>query len=245
MNDVDVSHARKGIQALLAVILVCEIPLSIGNGNMMEFSFPKVNVLERDLFIIALSPPVEDVQAYVHPIGGKAFSLLVITNGSLGAPIFEGRVSMVQLVPGPPLTNITVTFNSNSTVNMIYGVLTNNYSYYEQVSSESYRFSNGIFVVLQPQATMPPGASKITFILNVFSIQTKDDFYIDIPPLAKALPPLVAILLLVYLNAYIVVDSYYISIREELSTMRKLAIVLSIAISAFLVYWLMSSIVKF
>ncbi|MEM3648991.1 MAG: hypothetical protein QW506_07500, partial [Thermoproteota archaeon] len=210
------------------------------------YTFPSVSILEGDLFIVALSPLVDNMQVHVKGEEGSGYSMLVITNGSLGAPVFTGRLSLVELIPESSVTNLTLTFNSNSTVKMLYSVLTNNYTYYRQVSSEYYTFSNGILVVLRPQISMPKGASKITFILNRVSMQSPNDsFPIQLPPLATVLPFAVAIILLIYLNAYVIVDSYYISMREELSRIRKLSVALLLALSVFVIYWLASMFVKY
>lgn len=222
------------------------VAITIGDGNVAEYSFPNTNILEEDLFVMALNPTVENIQVYVQTREGKGYSSLVITNGSLGIPVLTGRVSIVQFITKSPTTNLTVTFNSNSTVKMLYGILTSNYSYYKQISSDYYTFSNGIFVILPPQITMPPGASKITFILNTISMRNgKDGFKIELPPLATVLPSALVIVLLVYLNAYIVVDSYHVSIREELSRARKLGIIIFLGLSALIIYWLVGTTFRF
>ncbi|MEM2088832.1 MAG: hypothetical protein QXF52_09235 [Thermoproteota archaeon] len=231
---------------LTGILLAYAVATTIGDGNVAEYSFPNVNILEEDLFVMALNPTVENIQMYVQTREGKGYSSLVITNGSLEIPVLTGRVSMVQFITESPITNLTVTFNSNSTVKMLYGVLTSNYSYYKQVSSDYYTFSNGIFVILPPQMTMPPGASKITFILNTISMQNDEGgFKIELPPLATVLPSALVIVLLVYLNAYIVVDSYHVSIREELSRARKLGIIIFLGLSALIIYWLVGTIFRF
>jgi len=228
------------------IILAYVAALALGNGDVAEYCFPSVNILEGDLFVAALSPPAENIQVQVKGGEKEGYSLLVITNGSLGIPVFTDRVSMVQLIPESPLTNLTITFNANSTVKMLYGVLTNNYTYYKQVSSDYYTFSNGVLVILPPQISMPPGSSKITFVLNRISVKNSGGgFLIELPPLAKILPFAAAIILLVYLNAYAIVDSYYISMREELSRTRKLAVVLLVALSALIIYWLTNMVVKY
>lgn len=231
---------KRSIPALLTgILLAYAVALTTGNNNTAEYSFLNVNILEGDLFVMALNPPVENIQVNVKTVEGKGYSSLVITNGSLRIPAFTSRVSLVELIPDSPVTNLTVTFNSNSTVRMLYGILTGNYSYYKQVSSDYYTFSNGIFVILPPQIEMASGVSKITFVLNMFSTQNVESrFRIELPPLAKVLPLALAIVLLVYLNAYILVDSYYISIREELSRARKLGVIIFLGLSALGIYWL-------
>jgi hypothetical protein len=238
---------KRSIPALLtSILLLYTVALAIGNGNMAEYSFLNTNILEGDVFVIALSPPVEDIQINVETAEGKGYSSLVITNGSLGIPVLMGRVSLVELIPDSPVTNLTVTFSSSSTVQMLYGILTTNYSYYKQVSSDYYTFSNGIFVVLPPQTEMSPGASKITFILKMFSKQNiEGGFRIELPPLAIVLPFTLMAALLVYLNAYILVDTYYISIKEELSRARKLGVIIFVGLSILIMYWLVGIIFRF
>ncbi|MEM2940686.1 MAG: hypothetical protein QW304_03930 [Thermoproteota archaeon] len=230
---------------LTSILLTYVLVLTIGNGNMAEYSFQNVKILEGDIFVIALSPPVENIQVNVKTAEGKGYSSLVVTNGSLGIPVLTGRVSLVQLIPDSPTTNLTVTFNSNSTTRMLYGILTSNYSYYKQVSSDRYTFSNGIFVILPPQTEMASGASKLTFILNRFSMQKEDGFRIELPPLAIVLPFASVAILLVYLNAYILVDTYYISVREELSRARKIGVAIFVGASILLIYWLAGIIFRF
>lgn len=237
---------RKTVMTLLTWILLAHVVASgPGNGEVAEYDFPKVNILEGDLLVLTLSPPVENIQVYARGAEMGEFSLLVLTNSSLAIPILTGRVSMVQIIPESTLTNLTVTFDSNTTVKMLYGVLTNNYTYYRRVSSDYYTFSNGILVILQPQMTIPRGASKITFILNRIKVKSSGGFLVELPPLATILPFAAAAVLLAYLNAFVIVDSYYISKREELSRARKLGVVLLIALSALAIYWLFNNFVKY
>jgi len=247
-----VSHRSRGLLRKNALTLLTWILLAqgvfsaIGNGDMVEYEFPRVNILEGDLFIVALSPPAENIQVHVKGDVVSSYSLLVLTNGSLGIPVFTGRVSMVQLIPESSLTNLTVTFNSNTTIKMLYGILTDNYTYYKQISSEYYTFSNGILVILQPQVAIPRGASKITFILNRVRVRSSGGWFpIELPPLATIIPFAAVVGILAYLNAYVIVDSYYVSKREELSRARKLGVVLLIGLSAFIIYWLLNTFVKY
>ncbi|MBO3800139.1 MAG: hypothetical protein FGF52_03705 [Candidatus Brockarchaeota archaeon] len=225
--------------ALLAYMV---LPLA-GEGNTASFS--NVNMIRGDLFILALSPPVDNIQVYVGTEKGGGYSYLVLTNRSLGIPDFPGRVTLIQLIPEDPLTNMTAIFSSNTNVKILYGVLTTNYTYYKQVSSKYYAFSNGIFVVLPPLVEMPAGESKITFIINTFNLQKESGgFRIELPPLATAIPVIVTIAFLVYLSAYAIVDSYYISAREELSKARKLGIALLLILNALAIYWLIGFVIK-
>ncbi len=230
---------------LTCLLLACALASVPGNSETVEYDFPKVNILEGDLFVVTLSPPVENIQVYVKGSEKKDFSLLVLTNSSLAIPVLTGRVSIVQLIPESTMTNLTVTFDSNTTVKMLYAILTNNYTYYRRVSSEYYTFSNGILVILQPQLTIPRGTSKITFILNMVSVKSSGGFLIELPPLATILPFAAAVVILAYLNAYAIVDSYYLSKREELSRSRKLGVALLIVLSALAIYWLFNNFVKY
>lgn len=238
---------KRSIAILLTSILLAYVLLlAIGNGNAAEYSFLNVNILESDIFVVALSPPVEDIQVNVETAEGKGYSSLVITNGSLGIPVLTGRVSLVELIPDSPVTNLTVTFNSNSTTRMLYGILTSNYSYYKQVSSDRYTLSNGIFVILPPQTEISSGASKLTFILSRVSKQNIEGWFrIELPPLAIVLPFALAAILLAYLNAYILVDTYYVSIREELSRSRKIGVAIFVGLSVLIIYWLAGIIFRF
>ncbi|MBO3831902.1 MAG: hypothetical protein FGF51_00745 [Candidatus Brockarchaeota archaeon] len=236
---------KSELTLLTCLLLACALASVPGNSETVEYDFPKVNILEGDLFVVTLSPPVENIQVYVKGSEKKDFSLLVLTNSSLAIPVLTGRVSIVQLIPESTMTNLTVTFDSNTTVKMLYAILTNNYTYYRRVSSEYYTFSNGILVILQPQLTIPRGTSKITFILNMVSVKSSGGFLIELPPLATILPFAAAVVILAYLNAYVIVDSYYLSKREELSRSRKLGVALLIVLSAFAIYWLFNNFVKY
>ncbi|NHV98264.1 MAG: hypothetical protein HA496_01300 [Thaumarchaeota archaeon] len=243
-------HTTRGLRktplTLLVWILLAHILVSVpGKGETAEYDFPRVNILEGDIFIVTFSPPAENIQVYVKGSETKDFSLLVLTNSSLNIPILTGRASIVQLIPQSPVTNLTVTFNSNTSLKIIYGILTGNYTYYRQVSSEYYTFSNGILVILQPQITIPRGPSKITFILNRFGVKSSSGFPIELPPLATLIPFIAVVAILAYLNAYVLVDSYYLSKREELGRLRKIGIVLLIVLSALIIYWLLNNFVKY
>jgi hypothetical protein len=234
----------KGLSAILAGVLLAHVTLpAVGEGNIASFS--NVSMIKGDLFLLALSPPVENIQVYVRTAEGGGYSYLVLTNRSLGIPDFPGRATLIQLIPEDPLTNITVIFSSNTTVRILYGVLTTNYTYYSQVSSKYYAFSNGIFVTLPPLVEMPAGGSRITFIINTLNLQKEGSgFRIELPPLATMIPVIATAVFLVYLSAYAIVDSYYVSAREELSKARKLGVALLLILSALAVYWLMGFIIK-
>lgn len=240
-----VEMGKTTLTLLTCLLLACALASVPGTSEMVEYDFPRVNILEGDLFLVTLSPPVENIQVYVKGSEMKDFSLLVLTNSSLNIPVLTGRISIVQLIPESTLTNLTVTFESNTTVKMLYAVLTNNYTYYRRISSDYYTFSNGILAILQPQLTIPRGASKITFILNRVSVRNPGGFFIELPPLATILPFAAAVAILAYLNAYVIVDSYYVSKREELSRSRKLGIVLLIVLSVLAIYWLFNNFVKY
>lgn len=230
--------------AVLAGILLAYMLLPVaGEGNTVSFS--NVNMIQGDLFILALNPPVDNIQVYVRTAEGGGYSYLVLTNRSLGIPDSPGRVTLIQLIPEDPSTNITVIFSSNMTVKILYGVLTTNYTYYKQVSSRYYAFSNGIFVVLPPLVEMPAGESRITFIINTLNLQRREGgFRIELPPLVMTIPVIATMAFLVYLSAYVIVDSYYISAREELSKARKFGVALLLILSALAIYWLIGFIIK-
>lgn len=234
----------KRLSAVLAgILLAYMLPPVAGEGNTVSFS--NVNMIRGDLFILVLNPPVDNIQVYVRTAEGGGYSYLVLTNRSLGIPDSPGRATIIQLIPEDPSTNITVIFSSNMTVKILYGVLTTNYTYYKQVSSKYYAFSNGIFVVLPPLVEMPSGESRITFIINTLNIQRRGSgFRIELPPLVMTIPVIATMAFLVYLSAYVIVDSYYISAREELSKARKIGVALLIILSALAIYWLIGFIIK-
>jgi len=230
---------------VLALMMLAYATFSVASGGNTA-SFSSINMIRGDLFVLALSPPVENIQVYVRTAEGKGYSYMVLTNRSFAIPDLLGTATQIQLIPEDPSTNITIVFNSSTTVKILYGVLTSNYTYYKQVSSKYYTFSNGIFVVLPPQVEMPAGESRITFIINTVDMKdTGGGFRIELPPLATAIPMIAVTAFLVYLNAYVIVDSYYVSKREELSRLRKLGIVLLLASSALVIYWLAGPVVKF
>ncbi|MEM1558271.1 MAG: hypothetical protein QXG12_06735 [Thermoproteota archaeon] len=235
---------NKRVFIIMGVLFAYPILSAVCENNVASFS--NVNMIQGDLFLLALSPPVENIQVYIRTAGGKGYSYLVLTNRSLGIPDLPGRASLIQLIPEGPSTNITVVFGSNTTVKILYGVLTNNYTYYRQVSTKYYAFSNGIFIVFPPQVEIPAGESRITFIINTFNIhRVESGFRIELPSLVTVIPVAAAIMFVIYLNAYIIVDSYYVSTKEELSRARKLGIAIILVSSAMVVYWLVGFIIKF
>jgi hypothetical protein len=238
-----VVRVRRSWLIMMVALLACAAFLFAAEGSRTSLS--NIRMLQGDLFLLALSPPVQNIQVHVKTTGG-GYSYLVLTNRTLGIPDVPGRASLVQLVPEDPLTNITVVFSSNTTVRVLYGVLTNNYTYYKQVSTNYYTFSNGIFIVLPPRMELPPGDSSMTFIISVVSMEeTESGFRIELPPLATAIPVVVAIIFLIYLNAYAIVDSYYVSTKEELSRARKFGLALLLLLSAIVIYWLAGFILRF
>ncbi|MEM3712260.1 MAG: hypothetical protein QXR97_01790 [Thermoproteota archaeon] len=225
----------------MLTVIVCILltySSAIAESSTTEYSFSGIRILGGDLFIVVLNPPVENIQVHVTTSGGRGYSYALLTNRSLAIPEAIGYSSTVQLVSQDQTVNVTVIFSSRNVTRVIYGVLTNNNTYYVQASTKSYVFAEGIFFIFSPQATMPPGESRITFNIETVTIRGEGGFRIQLPPLATAIPVLMAILFLVYLNAYAIVDSYYVSQREELSTGRKISVGLLLVISAIVIYWL-------
>lgn len=222
--------------AILYILLVYLI--AAANSDVNEYSFSGIKILEGDLFIAVFNPPVENIQVYVTTSGGRGYSYALLTNRSLAIPEVMGYGSTVQLVSRDQTANITIVFDSKNVTKVIYGVLTNNNTYYVQASTRSYVFSEGILFVFSPQITMPPGKSKITFNIHTVTARREGGFQIRLPPLATTIPVLMVILSLVYLNAYVIIDAYYLSQKEELSIGRKASVVLLLIISAIVIYWL-------
>ncbi|MGQ9478893.1 MAG: hypothetical protein ACUVQ0_02585 [Thermoproteota archaeon] len=229
----------------VALAVIISLALTVARGEKpAEYLFPKINVLEEDIFIIMLYPPVENLQIDVKTYDG-GYSSLVMTNSSLGVRGFPNTMSLIQFLPKSSNANLTITFKSNSTVRMICGALTNNYTYYKPVSDDYYTFSNGILVILPPQALMPPGVFQVTFLINRVSREASKGFIIDLPPLLTLIPIIAIIILIIYIDAYVVVDSYYLSIKEELSKIRKFSLIILILLSILTVYWLLGIMIKF
>ena len=220
--------------------------LHVSAENITEYSFSGISILERDVFIIVFNPPVNNVQVYVTTSGGRGYSYMLLTNRSIALPDVIGYSSTLQLVSQDKETNVTILFSSKNTTRVIYGVLTNNNTYYRQMSSKSYVFAEGILFILSPQIVMPSGDSKIVFNIDVVTVKERErGFHIELPPLAITIPVLAAILFIAYFNAYVIIDSYYLSQKEELSTGRKIGILLLLLISAMAIYWLAGLIIKF
>ncbi|MBO3769686.1 MAG: hypothetical protein QXS51_04030 [Thermoproteota archaeon] len=213
-------------------------PIVFADSDVNEYYFSGIKILEGDLFIAVFNPPVENIQVYVTTSGGRGYSYALLTNRSLAIPEVMGYSSTVQLVSRDQAANVTVVFDSKNTTKVIYGVLTNNKTYYVQASTRSYVFSEGILFIFSPQVTMPPGKSKITFNIDTVTIRREGGFQIRLPPLATVIPALITILFLAYINAYVIIDTYYLSQKEELSIGRKASVVLLLIISAIAIYWL-------
>ncbi|MCS7138647.1 MAG: hypothetical protein NZ873_01145 [Crenarchaeota archaeon] len=228
----------------IVCVLLAYSPV-ITESKITEYSFSGISILEGDLFIVALNPPVENIQVYVNTSGGKGYSYALLTNRSLAIPEVIGYSSTLQLISKDQIVNVTIVFSSKNVTRVIYGVLTSNNTYYRQASTKSYFFAEGILFIFSPQVTMPPGESRITFNINTAIIRREEGFRIQLPPLVTVIPVLAGILLIVYLNAYAIIDSYYLSQREELSTGRKIALAILLFLSAVIIYWLTGLIIRF
>lgn len=226
-----------GLFITIICILLAYSP-SLAESRIAEYSFSGIRILEGDLFIVLLNPPVENIRIYVTTSGGRGYSYALLTNRSFIIPEVTGYSSTFQLISRDKTANVTIVFDSKNSTRVIYGVLTNNNTYYRQVSTKSYTFAEGTLFILYPQITMPPGESKITFNIDTETIRRGGGFRIQLPSLSIVIPILIIILLLVYLDAYAIIDSYYLSQKEELSTGRKVGIALLLVISALAIYWL-------
>lgn len=225
----------------LPTVILCILSaylITVADSDVNEYSFSGIRILEGDLFIAVLNPPVENIQVYVTTSGGKGYSYALLTNRSLAIPEAIGYSSTVQLISRDRTANVTIVFNSKNVTKVIYGVLTNNNTYYRQASIKSYVFAEGTLFIFPPQVSMPPGKSKISFYIDTVTIRRESGFQIRLPPLVTVIPVLMIILLLIYVNAYVIVDTYYLSQKEELSTGRKVGIALMFIISTIVIYWL-------
>jgi len=219
---------------LISLSLVFPMGIGISKNASLNVERQKADLLEKDVFAVYISPKIENLSARCQPIrGGSTFDLSISTKYT---DSYLGEVSAVWIQPGEPgIYNLTVNFISNDSWEYALGAYTRNFDFYKDFYGKRI-IIRGFFVQLQPSLTRHPGNWTINVILEVHSLSPSFFYYITLPTPFNAALLIAALGLIVYVNSFILIDTYFKSKKEIIPNTRWILVGLMLLISAYAAY---------
>jgi len=197
--------------------------------------FSQIDIVEKDVFVVFLSPKIENLSARCQPLRrGGLFDLSISTRY---VDIYLGEVSVVGVKLNEPGTyNLTISFASNKSWGYTLGVYTRNLEFYEKHWGEGIAI-RGAFVEYS-SFKRHPGNWTIVITLKSHSLTSSFSYFshIKIPaPMSMALL-LACWALIAYINSFILVDTYFKSKKEIITNIRWIVVGLIMLLSIYAAY---------
>ncbi|MEM2922694.1 MAG: hypothetical protein QXF26_10325 [Candidatus Bathyarchaeia archaeon] len=240
LKQIGMLNARRSQLLVLVTVLLglTLIPRALGQ-NSIELSEVKLRL--GDGILVIFLPPVSGLSSTVNALGNMTYLYAVFTNeqASLVRSLGGYEASIVEVIPKTTgRYNVFINFTANNATKLLYGMVTNNASFYGK-DLKTYPFSqDNVFVMMRPTISLSPSNGTLLFTVNVIALSSGDSsiFSMILPPFSKIIFIVLFLGLLAYWNAYVILDTYFLSKVEHVSNMRKALVALSLGISALLVY---------
>lgn len=224
---------------ILSIFISQVFPIAVcaSKGNYLNIDRPlgKIDVLERDVFAVFLSPRIENLSARCQPLNrGGLFDLSISTRY---VDLFLGEVSVVGVqLNGPGIYNLTISFASNESWKYTLGVFTRNLKFYEEYWGQGI-ITRGSFV---ERASFTRHSGNWTIIIPLESHSLARSFsyfpYITLPTPVNMALLLAAWILIAYVNSFVFLDTYFKSKKEIVSYTRWIMVGVMILISVYFAY---------
>jgi len=209
----------------------------IGEGNIERY---RLKMLENDILTIYLSPPVENLSARCTPITQNGVYSLSIATRYLDPYVMRKEVSAVWIQPTKPgIYNLTIRFFSNQTWEYLLGVYSRNYDFYSDYYGKRIEV-NKFFIKLQDPLSRNMGEWTINIMLIVERMAAPSSIFSSIKlPTPVNFAIFMAVLgLMMYMNSFLIIDTYFKSRREMISRSRWILVALVAFISILIAYQL-------
>lgn len=239
-KQADVLERLRSLPLALSAFLLVLTPTPRALGqNSIELSELKLRL--GDGVLVLLLPPVSGISSRVEALGNMTYLYAVFTNeqASIVQTLGGREASIVEMIPkAPGRYGLYINFTATNATRLLYGTVTNNASFYGK-DLRAYPFGRDtVFVVMRPTLSISSG--NVTVVVTISAIEPPSEnssiFNIILPPFSKIIFIALFLGLLAYWNAYVVLDTYFLSKVEHVSNSRKALVALSLFVSALLVY---------
>jgi hypothetical protein len=193
-----------------------------------------LDIVENDQLRIYIKPVLEYVSIDCNPLDHGDISYAVYMN-STDELFGETTVFIIQ-PESYGIYNITINFQGNYKWNYIIGVYAQNFDFYLEFYGQNIQ-TEGYFAMLYGPYTRLSGNWTINILLNSRS-RSQSVFSIVLPTPANLILLLSTAGFIVYLNAFIILNTYFRSKKEIISNKRWLIIAIIALISIFVIYQL-------
>ncbi len=239
----NVLRDRLMLVSFLAFVIVTVFMATANPGISNVYTFAPEIVKQRDVIALLIKPVGSSLSAVVREIKGSGHDLSVTTNQTtnLLPEYISPPYSFIQMLPYGDLYNFTVTFYSNSPTSVHFGVITTSPENYP--GRQVYRLANVFFVRFSSISGLPPGNITLQFQFSVDKSSASSGWLPEIvlPPFANLLAFLAIAVAITYVETFALVVSFFRNRSGTLSNYWKIGIVLSILLSAYILYWAYSN----
>lgn len=206
--------------------------LSLAEGPSAHREETSWRILQYDTIAMYIWPVVERLSVDTFPSGpNMQFRVYFAANES-------GR-SLVQMQPqSEGRYNITITFATNGTWSYMVGVYTNTASFYSEYSNLS-RANSGTFITFHTSKVEgSSGTGTLVLILNSHGRDSAPSLEFTLPKSTDAVVFVALTLILGYINAFYMSDTYFKNKKEGISRKRWALIAMLLIVSFLIIYQL-------
>lgn len=227
-------------ESLSFILLILAMASNIVVSDAFQIGPIEGKMLKDDILSIQIQPAVEKLWVnYSSPKSG-GIEVHLYSNKTLGLSNF----SLIYFIPRSEGTyDITIEFNSKSSWNCMVGVYTLNYTFY---GKRPVMTSLGPFVQLIPpfkvnskNRTDQITSYRIHIVLSVKKYEERSGMFLsfEFPTPVNTAIFMAISFSLAYVNAFLILDTYFRSRTEEVSRMRLALLCLMILASLFVLYY--------
>jgi len=194
------------------------------------------DVVENEWFLFYVKPNLHDISAHCEPLdNGNPFSLSIHTDYT--DDLF-GEVTVVGLMPeSRGKYNLTITLESNATWDYIIGVYSRNLDFYLEYYGKNVKTYDYFMQLGGGPYTRLSGNWTINVILDSHGL-SPSLFSIELPTPVNSILLVTAAGLIVYINVFLFLDTYFKNKKETVSMRRWILFGVVIVISAVAIYQL-------
>lgn len=207
-------------------------------GGEINVERYRLDLLEKDVLTIYLSPPAKNLSVRCVPLGRTgSFDLSISTKYMDPYIRLRREVSAVWVQPiESGIYNLTVSFVSNETWEYILGVYSRDFDFYRDYYGRRIKINN-FFIELQAPLSRHSGNWTINIIMKTHSLSPSFS-HITLPTPVNSAVLVAAVGFIAYVNSFIVLDTYFKSRKEIISYYRWAIVVIVLLISAYAAYQL-------
>jgi len=210
------------------------------------YTFAQETIKGTDGIILLVKPEASSLAIVVNQTGGSGHTLVVRSNETSPSVTDYMRppYSLIEVIPTGRICNITVTFHSNSVTSVHYGAITRSPSG-NYPGETYYAMYDAAFVRFSSVSGLLPGNITLRFSFYVETSSPQSSSWIPnivLPSFVSLIGFLAIVAGVIYIECFVLIVSFFRNRSTGLSNYWKVGILLSIALSAYAVYWAYSNV---